>query len=136
MNHSEIPVPYVRANQIGIIILVTAALVFGQPILVAALLFVQLITLWLGLQANVFVRLAKPFLASRIDSSPTESAELQRFNNGLAAVFLSLSVVCFALGWALAGYLFAAMLGLAALGAVLGYCLGCTIYYQIKKLRK
>lgn len=68
----------------------------------------------------------------------TESKELSRFNNLLAVIFLTISVVFFALGWTIAGYIVAGMLAIAAFTAICGFCLGCFIYFQysLRKNRK
>ncbi|MFC5650872.1 DUF4395 family protein [Paenibacillus solisilvae] len=59
--------------------------------------------------------------------------ELQRFNNILAVIFLTLSLGAFALSWSVAGSVFALMLLAASGAALLGYCVGCTIYFQYKQ---
>lgn len=130
----QIPMPYIKANQTGIVLVVVAALLLREPWLVAALWIVQAAGLLLGSKWNLFVRIAKPFL--RISpNGDTQAAELARFNNTLAVLFLSASVIVFALGWTIAGYVFAVMLLVAASAALLGYCIGCTVYYRYKQFR-
>lgn len=130
----EIPIPYVRANQAGIVLLVVLAIVLQQPVLIAALWAIQVIGLWRGVRANLIVRLATPLLASRIAGAQTESAELQRFNNSIAVILLTVSLLCFwVLQAPLAGYTAAGMVAVAALIAICGYCVGCFLYYQFKK---
>ncbi|OXM14233.1 hypothetical protein CGZ75_14820 [Paenibacillus herberti] len=46
-----------------------------------------------------------------------------------------MSLILFALGWSVAGYIFLGMMFAAALAAILGYCIGCTIYFQFKQFR-
>ncbi|MCZ8522755.1 MULTISPECIES: DUF4395 domain-containing protein [Paenibacillus] len=133
----EIPIPYVRANQAGIVLLVLAALVLKLPVLIAALWAIQVLGLWQGIRANVIVQLAAPLLRGRVAGAPTEAAELQRFNNSIAVGMLTLSLLAFWLspgGWV--GYLFAGMVALAALAAICGFCVGCFLYYQFKRLRR
>jgi hypothetical protein len=127
----EVPMPYVKANQAGIVLFIIAAFILGQPWIIAALWFIQTVGQLLGGRFNLFVRIAKPFL--HVEGRETQAAELQRFNNTLAVLFLTLSLISFALGWIVVAYVFAAMLLLAAGAALLGYCIGCTIYYQYKK---
>jgi len=133
MAAKEVPVPYVKANQTGIVLSVIAAFAFQEPWVLAALSLIQVIGLASAGKYNLFVRLAKPWL--RVTGSHTEAYELQRFNNTLAVSFLTLSLLSFSLGWTVAGYVFAAMLFAAAGAALAGYCIGCTIYYQYKKWR-
>lgn len=59
---------------------------------------------------------------------------MQRFNNILGLAFLTASLGSFGLGFEIAGYLFAGAFALAAFIAVLGFCVGCTIYYQYNRL--
>lgn len=127
----EVPMAYVKANQSGIVLIVIAAFIWQQPWLIAGLWAVQLLGLLLGGKWNLFVRIAKPFL--RIEGRPTQAEELQRFNNTLAVLFLTLSSLAFLLGLSVAGWIIAIMLLCAAGAALLGYCIGCTIYFQYKQ---
>lgn len=131
----EIPVPFVRSNQVGIVVTLVLAIILQLPWLVAALWVVQVTQLLFGARANLFIAAARPFLTRFLVSPNTEAAELQRFNNSLGVGFLTLSLIGFLLGWTAAGYIFAGMMGVAALGAILGYCIGCTIYFQFKQFR-
>ncbi|CAM4379112.1 DUF4395 domain-containing protein [Paenibacillus alkaliterrae] len=131
----EIPIPYVRSNQVGIVTIIMIAIALQLPWLIAALWFIQTAGLVFGPKANLFILIARPFLAGRIASADTEAAELQRFNNSLGVGFLTFSLISFAFGWTLTGYLFAGMMAAAALVAILGYCIGCTMYFQYKQFR-
>lgn len=128
----EIPMPYIKSNQAGIVLLVVLSFVFAPLWLLSALWLVQVAGLATRGKYNLFIRIAKPWL--RTEGKETQAQELARFNNSLAVIFLSLAVVSFALGWTLAGYVFAAMLLAAAGAALLGYCVGCTVYFQYKQL--
>ena len=128
----EIPIAFVKANQVGIVLFVVAALLIQQPFILAILLLIQVIGLLTGGKANAFVRIAKPFI--RLKSRETQAVELQRFNNVLAVLFLLVSYIGFSIGWSTLGYVAAIMLLGAASAALLGYCIGCTIYYQYKRL--
>lgn len=131
----EIPLVYVRGNQAGIVMTLLVAIGLQQPWLIAILWLIQIIGLIGGPTYNLFIAAVQPFAAKRAASGKTEAAELQRFNNSLGIVFLTLSLLAFLAGWTLAGYLFAGMMGVAALAALLGYCIGCTIYFQYKQFR-
>ncbi|MCU6797902.1 MULTISPECIES: DUF4395 domain-containing protein [Paenibacillus] len=129
----EIPIPYVRSNQVGIVLFVLLAILLQQPILIIILWALQVIPMVLGLRANLFINIAKPFLTNKIQGAQTESQELLRFNNSIAVVLLSIAVICFCFSWSsIAGYLFAAMVGIAASIAICGFCIGCFLYYQWK----
>ncbi|MHB8171803.1 MAG: DUF4395 family protein [Thermincolia bacterium] len=101
----EIPVPYIKANQIGIVSVVVLAIITQQLVLIAGLLIVQVAGLLLGLKGNLFIQLAKPFLIKDISQASTQSQELSRFNNVLAVIFLTLSLLFFALGLKVIGYI-------------------------------
>ncbi|WP_139991217.1 DUF4395 domain-containing protein [Paenibacillus paridis] len=131
----EIPIPYVRSNQTGIVVVLLIAIGLQLPWLIAALWIIQVTGLIFGPKANIFIRIARPFLTRYVASSQTEAAELQRFNNTLGVGFLTFALLSFALGWQVAGYIFAGMMGAAALAAILGHCIGCTIYFQFKQFR-
>lgn len=129
----EIPIEYVKANQAGIVTSVIIALIVQEPWIIAALWLVQTVGLLTGGRWNLFGAVARQTI--RPKGQETQSFELLRFNNSLAVLFLSLSAVSFALGWTVAGYIFAVMLLGAAGAALLGYCVGCTIYFWVKQIR-
>jgi hypothetical protein len=133
----EIPVPLVRANQAGIVLFVAAAILLDTPALIAALWAIQLLGLWRGIRANLFIQVAAPFLKNRIAGAQTESRELQRFNNSIAVGLLTLSLIGFWLDRdGVTGYVLAGIVALAALVAILGFCVGCFLYYHLKRLTR
>ncbi|QGQ98013.1 DUF4395 domain-containing protein [Paenibacillus psychroresistens] len=125
----EIPMTYIKSNQVGIVLFVLLATFLKLPQLLVLLWLIQVVGLVFGY--NLFVRLAKPFL--NVKGSETQAAELQRFNNVLAILFITLAVLAFTLKLTMVGYVFSFMLFLAALAAICGYCIGCTVYYQYKQ---
>lgn len=130
----EIPIPYVRTNQAGIVLFVLLGIFLRQPALIIVLWLIQVVGLWLGARGNLFIRLVSPFLAGRVKSAATEAAELQRFNNSIAVLLLTIAVLCFWLSPAsIAGYIFAGMVALAAFIAICGFCVGCFLYFQFKQ---
>jgi len=124
---------YVKANQIGIVLLTTLSLLFQQTWILAVLWVIQVAGLLSGGKLNVFVQLAKLILKNK--GTETQAAELQRFNNTLAVLFLTFATISFLLKWQVAGYIFSSMLLLAAGAALLGYCIGCTVYFWYKQFR-
>ncbi len=129
----EVPMRYVKANQIGIVITVLLSFIFQQPWILAALWVVQLAGLLSEGRFNVFVIIAKRTLKDK--GQEMQAVELQRFNNTLAVLFLTLSLISFVFEWQIAGYAFSVMLLIAASAALLGYCIGCTVYFWIKQIR-
>lgn len=128
----EIPMSYVKANQTGIVLFVAASFVF-TPWILPVLWLIELVGLLSAGKYNPFVRIAKPFLNPK--GKETQAAELTRFNNALAVIFLTLAFLSLALGWTAVAYAFSVMLLAAAGAALLGYCIGCTIYFQYKQFR-
>ncbi|MHA7583413.1 DUF4395 domain-containing protein [Paenibacillus vandeheii] len=129
----EVPMRYVKANQIGIVLFVILSFLFNQPLILGALWIIQVIGLASGGKLNLFVQIGKAVLTGK--GTETQAVELQRFNNVLAVLFLTLALISFGLGWQVAGYIFSSMLLLAASAALLGYCVGCTVYFWYKQLR-
>jgi hypothetical protein len=129
----EVPMRYVKANQTGIVLTIMLSFIFQQPWILAILWLIQVIGLLSNGRLNLFVAIAKLLFKGK--GRETQAEELQRFNNKLAVIFLTLALLCFALGWDIAGYVFSAMLLAAAGVALAGYCIGCTIYFQYKQLR-
>lgn len=129
----EVPMRYVKANQIGIVLFVVLSFLFNQPLILGALWIIQVVGLASGGKLNLFVLIGKAVLTGK--GTETQAVELQRFNNVLAVLFLTLALVSFGLGWQVAGYIFSSMLLLAASAALLGYCVGCTVYFWFKQLR-
>ena len=125
----EIPMPYIKANQIGIVLFVLLATFLQTPLLLTLLWVIQISGLVFGF--NLFVRIAKPFI--NVKGSETQAAELQRFNNVLAVIFITLAIIGFAAHLTVLGYVFSTLLFVAAFAAICGYCIGCTIYYQYKQ---
>ena len=129
----EVPMRYVKANQVGIVLFVLLSFVFNQPLILGVLWIIQVVGLASGGKLNLFVQIGKAVLKGK--GTETQAVKLQRFNNILAVMFLSLALISFSLGWQVAGYLFSGMLLLAASAALLGYCVGCTVYFWYKQLR-
>ncbi|MCP1182145.1 DUF4395 family protein [Paenibacillus sp. 1781tsa1] len=129
----EVPMRYVKANQVGIVLFVLLSFVFNPLVVLGALWSIQVVGLASGGKLNLFVQIGKVVLTGK--GTETQAVELQRFNNILAVLFLSLALISSSLGWTVAGYLFAVMLLAAASAALVGYCVGCTVYFWYKQLR-
>ncbi|NMI07568.1 DUF4395 domain-containing protein [Paenibacillus sp. SZ31] len=129
----EVPMRYVKANQVGIVLFVLLSFVFNPLVVLGVLWIIQVVGLASGGKLNLFVQIGKAVLTGK--GAETQAVELQRFNNILAVLFLSLALISFSLGWVVAGYVFSVMLLGAASAALLGYCVGCTVYFWYKQLR-
>ncbi|MEK3773595.1 DUF4395 domain-containing protein [Paenibacillus sp. FSL K6-4396] len=129
----EVPMRYVKANQVGIVLFVLLSFVFNPIVVLGALWSIQVVGLASSGKLNLFVQIGKAVLTGK--GTEMQAVELQRFNNILAVLFLSLALISFSLGWVIAGYAFSVMLLAAASAALLGYCVGCTVYFWYKQLR-
>ncbi|MCF7757971.1 DUF4395 domain-containing protein [Paenibacillus xylanexedens] len=129
----EVPMRYVKANQVGIVLFVLLSFVFNPLVVLGLLWIIQVVGLASSGKLSLFVQIGKVVLTGK--GTETQAVELQRFNNILAVLFLSLALISFSLGWVGAGYVFSVMLLAAASAALLGYCVGCTIYFWYKQLR-
>jgi hypothetical protein len=128
----EVPLHWVRGNQLGILLSVIASVTAQQPWILLLPLAVQLISRIFGIRYNLFVRLFAPLLPKSIR---TEARELLRFNNLLAIIFLVVTLAGFALGWTILAYASLIMLTIAVVLALSGFCLGCFMYFQWKQFR-
>ncbi|HBI05079.1 MAG TPA: DUF4395 domain-containing protein [Paenibacillaceae bacterium] len=129
----EIPISKVRMNQWGIVLFVLLSIFLQSPWFIVGLLVIQGIGFVGGIKWNLFIRLTEPLQRKKEGKEKTESAELQRFNNGIALFLLTVSVLFFGIGWELAGYITALMVSVAAFVAICGFCIGCVIYFQFKQ---
>ncbi|MCL6663776.1 MULTISPECIES: DUF4395 domain-containing protein [Paenibacillus] len=129
----EVPMRYVKANQVGIVLFVILSFLFNPLVVLGLLWIIQVVGLASGGKLNLFVQIGKVVLTGK--GTETQAVELQRFNNILAVLFLTLALISFSLGWVAAGYVFSVMLLAAASAALLGYCVGCTVYFWYKQLR-
>lgn len=134
----SIPRPLVRANQFVIVLSVLVSWILS--IWIKECFFVLLVPFLSGLSGLIFgfnpvIQIARRFLKYPPDTYPQEDAADQRFNQVLASSMLGLSFLGFSLGFPLIGYLFSALVFVAASVALQGFCVGCFIRYQFVKRR-
>jgi hypothetical protein len=130
----EIPIPLIRLNQCAIVLLVTTGIFLNVPILIYIIAAFQLLGLISNGKLNPVVALAKLALGPKLQGAEKQAAELNRFNNAIAVILLSLATIFLLLEMTVAGYIAAAFVAIAAFVALCGYCIGCTMYYQFKRL--
>jgi hypothetical protein len=126
-----------KVNQAFIIGLLIIAFVLNSVALVA---FVGLVMLLgtaapaLSLFKLIYLRLLRP--AGLVTPQViADNPEPHRFAQGLGGAVVALAVIALLtglpiLGWALAWV----VVGLAALNLFLGFCAGCFVYYQLRRL--
>jgi hypothetical protein len=130
----EIPVPLIRLNQCAIVLFVATAIALNLPILVYMIAAFQLLGLATEGKANPVIAVSKLLLGDKLRRAEKQAAELNRFNNLIAVILLGLSSIFLSLEMLVAGYIAAGFVAVAAFIALCGYCIGCTIYYQYKRL--
>ena len=135
---ASIPKPLVRANQSVIVASVLISWVLS--IWSDSFYLILLIPLLSGLSGLAFgvnpvFKIARRFLKKPAASYLQEDAADQRFNQILAVSMLSASLLSFMLDLTVLGYLFSAFVFTAALVALLGFCVGCFIRYQLMMRR-
>ena len=127
-----IPLPIVRLNRIVIVTSVVVALITQQPLILTALLLVILPAALFGRRASLIFKVGSVVLAKQNALAPKEDKRTQRFNNIIAAAFLVLANLAFLIDWPVVGWGFAIAVAAAATVALLGFCVGCFIFYQFK----
>ncbi|WP_078429953.1 DUF4395 domain-containing protein [Alkalihalobacterium alkalinitrilicum] len=130
----DIPKSFVRANQYTMVVLTVLSISFQSVALLALTLLFVLLPLFFGPKANIAFAVAKQ-LNKDASKDETEAAELQRFNQMIAASLLGIAFILLLVtghwfGWVLVG-----MVSVAATVALLGFCVGCFLYFQFKKLK-
>ncbi|RTE09025.1 DUF4395 domain-containing protein [Paenibacillus whitsoniae] len=126
----DVPLHLVRGNQTGILLSIIATVLLQQVWILLIPLAVQLISRQFGVRYNPFVHI---FASMYPVSTKTESRELLRFNNLLAILFLTVTLAAYAVGWTILAYIALAMLTVAVVLALCGFCLGCFMYFQWKQ---
>jgi hypothetical protein len=129
----SIPRPLVRVNQWTIVISVVASWFTHYDWLMCIPLCAGILGLLLDF--NPIMRVAKLFLRETPSEYIAEDREQQKFNQYIAVACLGISVLSFVLNWIVAGYIFSALVALAAFVAILGFCIGCFIRFQWSQFR-
>lgn len=128
-----------RFNQASIIALILAAFVLGEPIGPWLVGFVSAVMLLGTIYApaagfklvyrHVFVRFG--LLHPRPE--PDDPAPHQ-FAQGMGGVVLAVALVALLAGFSLAGWVLAwLVVALAGVNLVLGFCLGCFLFFQLER---
>jgi hypothetical protein len=130
----SIPRPLVRANQWFIVLSVVATWLSGQYWILALPLASGLLGLFTGF--NPVMRLARLFLRKPASSYIPEDWDEQQFNQTIAVACLTIGLLSYILNWTTTAYIFTAVVGAAAFVAILGFCVGCFMRYQLLRLRR
>ncbi|MGG0655757.1 DUF4395 domain-containing protein [Rummeliibacillus pycnus] len=129
----SIPRPLVRVNQWTILLSTTATWFFHQPFILLIPLIANLLGLFFNF--NPFMKFARLFLKKKPSDYIPEDVVQQKFNSCIAIAFLFLGFIGFELDKSIIGYTFTIMVAAASGIAILGFCIGCFIFFQINQLR-
>ena len=127
-----IPLPIVRLNRVTIVVGVVLAYVLHAPLITTALFVIVALAAALGRRASLIYQVGTRVLPTAGGGPEGEEPSLLRFNNALAALFLGVAQLAFALHAPLVGWIFAGFTALAAVVALAGFCFGCYLFYQFK----
>lgn len=125
-----IPRPLVQTNRAFLVVTIAAGLLLHH-----AILLLPLVTGLIGLifHRNPVILAGRPFLKKSPDHYHREDPSDQRFNQWIATVLVTLSILSFAARYPVAGYVFGSMVILAAGIALLGFCIGCYIHFRYRQ---
>lgn len=126
-----IPKPLVLANQWTIILSVVIALLTQSAWILYIPLACCLSSVFLKFHPiMIFV---KQFLKKPLNQYLQEDRSQLQFNQWMAISFLLVAVISDLFKWAIVFNVATIMVGMAALIAVLGFCVGCFIRYQYQQ---
>lgn len=127
----SIPRPLVRVNQWTIFLSVVLTWLTSEAWILAIPLVANLLGILFNF--NPVMKLARIFLIKEGKKYVPEDVSQQKFNSGIASFCLLGGLVSFLAGWNVLGYVFTVMVAVASFVAILGFCVGCFIFYQLKQ---
>jgi len=127
-----VPFPIVTLNRAVLTVGVLVALLTQQIWIITILFLIILPTTLFGKRFSLIYYIGNILFKKQIQNSQYEDAGLQRFNNTIATTLLGFSQISFLAGQSILGWIFASMVMLASGVALLGFCIGCFLYYQFK----
>lgn len=130
-----IPLPIVRLNRVVLVSGVVIAFLLQAPIIIAALFVVIAPAAIWGRRASLIFKIGSALFAKQNATAEKEDQRLQRFNNSIAAIMLGGATVAFVLNAWTIGWILSFGVAAAALVALLGFCVGCFLYYQFRLQR-
>ncbi len=127
-----IPMPIVTFNRAVLVGGILTGFLLRQPLFTTALFVTLVLAVLFGSRGSLIFQIGKRLFAKRIATAEREDRRLMRFNNSIALVLLGLAQIAFGTGWTIVGWVLAGMVLTAASVALLGFCLGCSLYYRFK----
>lgn len=114
------------------VLLLAAAFIAGQPVIVMLIALALGVSAWFGTRYSVLGR-PWPLVRRVLRIGPPAELESEfppRFAQALGATFLGVATIAFLVGLTTLGWIVtAAVAGLQITLAATGYCLGCRLYF-------
>jgi MFS family permease len=126
-----IPKPLVLASQWTIVLSVVIALITQNGWILFLPLISCLLSVFFGFHPIMLI--VKRFLKKPLNQYLQEDLEQLQFNQWMALSFLLIAVVSFVLDWKMIFNVATIMVGMAALVAILGFCIGCFIRFHFQQ---
>ncbi|MFJ5770569.1 DUF4395 domain-containing protein [Psychrobacillus sp. NPDC093180] len=126
-----IPKPLVMVNQWTIVFSVIIALITQSAWILLVPFIANLSSLLTGFHPILVI--VKRFLRKPANAYIQEDHAQLRFNQWLAVGFLFIAFVSFLFDWSILFNVATIMVGLAALIAILGFCIGCFVRFQYQQ---
>jgi hypothetical protein len=131
----DVPVPIVTLSRWIYVVVLAAGLLLQQPWLTTLILALVLPPVLWGRKWNLIGWLGRKLYGAQLRTAEREDRSLIHFNNVILVVLLGLAQPAFWLGYSLVGWVLTGMVIAAAGLALVGFCIGCIIYYQFKIAR-
>lgn len=125
-----IPLPVVKLNRVVLLVGITVAAVFQQPIVTTVLFFIILSAVAFGKKGSLIFLIGSKLFAKQNQNAPIEDPRLMRFNNSIAAILLGGAQIAFLSGAPVTGWILSGAVAVAASIALAGFCFGCFLFYQ------
>jgi uncharacterized membrane protein len=131
-----IPLPIVNLNRWVLVLGVVGGLLLQQPLFTTVLLVIVLSAVLFGRQGSLILQVGKRLLAGQATLAQregrVEDPRLMRFNNTIAAVLLGGAQIAFLFGQNVVGWALSLAVAVAAVVALAGFCIGCSLYFRYK----
>lgn len=127
-----VPLPIVKLNRWTLLAGVLLAVLLKQPLITTGLFLILLPTVLFGQKASLIFKIGTYLPAAKVPTVEREDQHLQRFNNSIATLLLGGAQVAFLLGQTTLAWALSLVVATAAAIALLGFCVGCFLYFQFK----
>jgi hypothetical protein len=131
--------PIVNLNRWTLVISIIAGVLLQWPLVTTALFVILLFAVTFGQRGSLIFRTGKKLIQLGIlknnEEDEGEDRRLMRFNNAIALTLLGLAQIAFLLGVPVVGWTLSLLVVVAASAALMGFCLGCVLFYRFRVYR-